>query len=156
MLSILLFKIVATAMAMIIVPRTIHIIVQCFDDLYEMLGRRARSPWETQTLWGYGAFAALVIMLFLHDTFSRLSSNVILNEDLEKEWARQNKYGNRSWKERKVTWERILVKMVIPMLVMGFFVSMAWGVIWAVEEFVTANTVDLEDDAKAGLVWKDR
>ncbi|KAF2629049.1 hypothetical protein BU25DRAFT_26109 [Macroventuria anomochaeta] len=160
-LSILLLKVVGTAIAMFLVPRIIHIMVQCFDNLYDMLGRRAHSPWETQTLWGYGALAALAIMIILHDLLFRLSNNVILNEDIEMEWAKQKKHGYRTWKERKVTWERILARLVIPGSVIGGLCVMAWRVVWVmggadVRELVRANTVDLEDDARAGLVWRDR
>lgn len=145
---------------MFLIPRTIHLIVQCMSDLYELLGRRARSPWETQSLWDNGALAALAFMIVLHDLLFRISYNVILNEDLEKEWARQKKYGNRTWKERKVTWERILVRMVIPVLIYRGLYLMFWKV-WEVEgrdgrELVRANTVDPANDANAGLMWRDR
>ncbi|XPS78503.1 hypothetical protein M3J09_010514 [Ascochyta lentis] len=157
-ISILLLKIVVMAAAIFFVPRTIHIVVQCFDDLYEMLGRRAKSPFETEMLWGSGALIAMAVLVVLHARLYRLSYNVILDEDMDEDRRRERLHGRPTWKERKVTWERTLARIIIPGLLIGFLMVLGWKIVWTddVRELITANTVDLEDDTRAGLVWSDR
>jgi hypothetical protein len=147
--SILLAKAIAVALAMFLIPRTIHLFVQCFDNLQEMLGRRARSPWETQVLCGNGAFIAAVAIIFWHDVLISLSRIVIVEEDVD---------DGKTPNERSVTWGRILAKAIIPLVVLGFLVIFVWKNVWSYppRQFVTANTADLEDDKMAGLVWRDR
>lgn len=156
-LLMLLLKILFTAVAILLVPRIIHIIVQCFDDLHDMLGRRARSPWETQMLWGNGALAAMGILVVSHALLFRLSHNAIMDEDVQQGEKKERSFEMRAWKERSVTWERILGRVIIPMLLVGFLVVLTWKVFWAVgaSRLINANTVDLEDDARAKLVWSD-
>lgn len=158
-LSIFLLKIVGTAIAMLLLPRAIHIGVQCLDDVYETIGRRARSPWETQVLWGNGVMAGLAIMFVLHDLLRRISYSAILNEDTEEEQARRREGGKTTWNRWNVTWERVLMRVLIPVLL---FIGLYFMILRVSEmktqsrELVKANTVDLADDANASLLWRDR
>jgi len=131
--------------------------VQCFDELYELLGRRARSPWETPMLWGSGVLLAMGSLIVWNDLLFRLSHNTIMDEDVNAEEAKERLYSLRAWNERNVTWERILARMIIPTLLVGFILPLAWKVIWMddTRDLIKANTVDLKDDTLAGLVWRD-
>lgn len=140
---------------MFIIPRTIHTAVHCLGDVYELLGRRAASLWEIQSFSGYGALVGLAIMFVLHCLLFRVGYHVILDEDLET----PNTAGVGRGKNRRVTWERVLMRVIIPVFLYGGLCMMVWrtrklggdG-----REVVNANTVDLADDAGAGLVWRDR
>ncbi|KAJ4984596.1 hypothetical protein SVAN01_09918 [Stagonosporopsis vannaccii] len=158
-LSVLLLKITGTAVAMLLLPRTIQIGVQCLDDVYEAMGRRARSPWETQVLWGKGVMAGLAIMFVLHDLLRRISQNVILDEDVEDEQAEQIGTRNRTWRGWEITWERVLMQVIVPLLLyMGLYLMIARVSGWRTQDrdLVKANTVDLGDDTNARLIWRDR
>lgn len=153
-LSLLILRIVGTATAMLLLPRTIHLGVQCLDDMYEMLSRRARSPWETQVLWGNGVMAGLAIMFVLIDLLRRISYGIILNEDDDEE-----REGNKLWLGREVSWEKVLMRVILPVLLVQGLCLVAWRVSQernTYKELVTANTVHLADDANARLVWRDR
>ncbi|KAJ8117011.1 hypothetical protein OPT61_g1696 [Boeremia exigua] len=159
-LSIILLKVIGTAVAMILLPRTIHISVQCLDSLYELLGRRARSPWDTDDPWGYGALAGLAIMVVLHDLLRRISYNVVLSENVEAEQTGEEHRVNGMWKPWKETWEKSLMRVLLPVLIYGGLYFMAWQV-WRMrkdngKELVKSNTVDITDDEIARLVWRDR
>jgi hypothetical protein len=145
-LSLLLLKIVMVSFAMLFLPRTIQIIVSCLDELQENLGRRAQSPFETPGLWGYGSIIALALLMIYHDVLYRLGYNVILDE------------GGSPRAGLNVTWERALVRMIIPALIMSYLVLLAWRLGWDMDvgrPLINANTVDLQDDQTAGLVWRD-
>ncbi|KAF1930176.1 uncharacterized protein M421DRAFT_3921 [Didymella exigua CBS 183.55] len=153
-LTTLIVKVIGTALAVFLVPRTIHVLVLCLDGLYEMLGRRAASPWELQSFSGFGAVVGLLIMAVLHHLLFLIGYGAIFDEDLSgpyKEGAEKGKRG--------VTWERVLMRVIIPLFLYGGLCVLAWRV-WKLSgdgrEVVRANTVDLVDDAGAGLVWRDR
>ncbi len=159
-LSIIILKIIGTAIATFLLPRTIHVSIQCLDTLYETLGRRARSPWDTQYPWGYGALAGFAIMLVLHDVLCRISCHAILEQDAEREQVKGQHHGNGTWRPWKMTWERTLMQVLIPALLYGGLCVIAWQV-WKIQkengkEYIKANTVNLADDENARLVWRDR
>lgn len=157
-LSILLLKAILTAIATFLVPRTIQAFVQCFDELYEMLSRRARSPWKTSTIWDSSALVAMAVLIVWNHLLSRLSHNTILDSEVEGEEAEERLSGLRAWSERKPTWERIMARLIIPTLLGLFMFLLAWKAVWVddTRELVKANTVDPADDILAGLVWRDR
>lgn len=158
-LSVLLLKIIGIAIAMLLLPQTIQVGVRCLDNMYEAMGRRARSPWEPQALWGNGLMAGLAIMFVLHDLLRQLSYNVILDEDVEDEQARVMEVERKTRKGPKITWERVLMRMIIPVLLFAglyLMILRASGLKSHTRKFVEANTVDLADDANARLVWRDR
>jgi hypothetical protein len=151
-LSLLFLKIAGVALAMLLLPRTIQMGVQCVDEMYDMLGRRARSPWETEAR-GLGVICGVVLMFVLHGALWRVSYGCVLDDrgrDVEEDGSDGQKY-------RGVTWERVLVRVVVPLLLYGGLYSMIWT-LWggSGRECVVANTVDLIDDAGAGLMWRDR
>lgn len=85
--------------------------VQCVDEMYETLGRRARSPWETDT-GGFRVIWGVVLMLVLHGALWRVSYGCVLSErgrDVQED-------GSDGQKNRGVTWERVLVRIVVPLL----------------------------------------
>ncbi|KAH6629625.1 hypothetical protein C7974DRAFT_190156 [Boeremia exigua] len=159
-LSITLLRIVGTAMAILVLPRFIHIGVQCLDDLFESLGRRSHSPWETQILWGNGALVGLAVMIVVHDLLRRISYNVILNEDMEIEEGGEETRDNRTGIHQKWTWERLLMRVLIPLLMYGglYLIGRQLWILRAENggRLINANSVDLADDADARLVWRDR
>ena len=151
-LSIVLAKVVAAAIAMFLIPRAIQIFVQCFDNLQEMLGRCARSPWETESLLGSSAFVAVLALLWWHRVLMSMSHIVVAKDDEED----REKYSG----EESKTWERLLivVRSMLPLLVISFMVLWGSKIVWSYSprELITVNTVDLEDDKMAGLIWRDR
>lgn len=151
-LSIFVVKVTGTALAMFLVPRLIHVLVCSLDDLYEMIGRRAVSPWETQSSSGHGVLVGLVAMAVMHHLLSRIGYGAIFNKDL----SDSKKPGAR--KEEGLTWEKVLMRVIIPVLLYGGLCATAWS-LWqrsGKREFIRANTVDVADDAAAELVWRDR
>jgi len=157
-LSLLFFRIAGVALAMLLLPRTIQMGVHCVDEMYETLGRRARSPWENGVLGdsGYGVVCGVVLMVMLHAALWRVSYGCVLDD-----WGRGRRdvqeHRSDGQKYRGVTWERVLVRIVVPVLLYGGLCSMIWT-LWggSRREYVVANTVDLADDAGAELMWGDR
>jgi H+/Cl- antiporter ClcA len=152
-LSILISKAIGMALVMFLVPRAMHALVLCLDALYEVLGRRAASPWELQAFYGFGVFGGLVVMVVMHCLLVRVAYCVILNDDQESSDREE-----KTRRQRAVTWEKVLMRIVIPMFLCGGLCMLAWS-LWKLSgkrELVRANTVDLADDAVAGLVWRDR
>lgn len=151
-LSLLILKIAGVALAMLLLPRTIQVGVQCVDEMYETFGRRARSPWETEA-GEFGVICGVVLMFVLHGALWRVSYGCVLDErgrDIQEDGSDGQEY-------REVTWERVLVRVVVPVLLYGGLCSMIWT-LWggSGREYVVANTVDLVDDAGARLLWRDR
>jgi hypothetical protein len=151
-LSLLFLKITGVAVAMLLLPRTIQMGVQCVDEMYETLGRRARSPWETKT-GGFGVIWGVILLFVLHGALWRVSYGCVLDE----RGRGVQEDGSDGQKYRGVTWERVLVRVVVPVLLYGGLCSMIWT-LWggSGRDFVVANTVDLIDDAGAGLMWRNR
>jgi hypothetical protein len=141
------------ALAMLLVPRMMHALVLCLDDLYEMLGRRAASPWEMQVLSGKGIVLGLVVMIVMHHVLVRLSYCAILDED-----GSTGEKGKQTAVQDPITWERVLMRIIVPLLLYGGLLLM-FSRLWRLggkRELIRANTVDLVDDARAGLIWRDR
>jgi hypothetical protein len=162
-LSILILKAFIVALAIFVLPRTIHTIVRCFDDLNEMMGRRAKSPFEGQALCRGGVVVALGLLVGWHCVLGRLSYRAIVEEDEDGDGG-VSKVGKEIDEEKVrkgkgVTWGRVLGRIIIPGLLGGLLMVLVWMSGWRMNigrPLVTANTVDLEDDARAGLVWRDR
>lgn len=160
-LSYLFVKTVGVALAMLLIPRMLHVGVQCFDELYEVLGRRARSPWEPRMLGGHGVVAGIVVMLVLHVALWRVCYGVILDEgEGPRVRVRVGKEDSSQKIEEGTSWERVLVRVIIPVLMFGGLLLMVWK-LWGMSgqtgrEYVKANTVDITDDARAQLMWRDR
>lgn len=155
-LSLLTLKIVGVALAMLLLPRTIQVGVQCVDEMYETLGRRARSPWGTE-VGGFGAICGVVLLFVLHGALWRVSYGCVLDERGRDVQEDVQEDGSDGQKYRGVTWERVLVRVVVPVLLYGGLCSMIWTLWGGIRrEYVVANTVDLADDAGARLLWRDR
>ncbi|KAF2127622.1 hypothetical protein P153DRAFT_294677 [Dothidotthia symphoricarpi CBS 119687] len=88
------------AAAMYILPTLIHGIVQSFDHLYELMGRRAPSPFINSTSW-WNIVVAMTLLLNWHIWLGRLSYQVEL----------------KNTKDRS-SWGRILGQVGIPLLLL--------------------------------------
>lgn len=157
-LSLLFLKIAGVALAMLLLPRTIQMGVECVDAIYETLGRRAQSPWENGVLgnYGYGMVWGVVLMVVLHGALWRVSHGCVL-DDRGRGGTDVHEIRSEGQSYRGVTWERVLVRIVVPVLLYGGLCSMLWT-LWegSEREYVVANTVNLTDDDGAGLMWRDR
>ncbi|KAF2821173.1 hypothetical protein CC86DRAFT_110150 [Ophiobolus disseminans] len=126
-LAMRILEIVALAGAMFIVPTGIHRIVQSFDEVYELLGRRARSPYTPATPW-VSVLVAGVLLAGWQVCLGRLSYTAVM----EVEGAR----GRRS------PWGRVLGRIIMPILLLSLGVHFAYQLLGAVirpAEFVVQN-----------------
>src|SRR3954462_2044731 len=65
-------KLLALTAAMYILPTLMHTITQSLSELYDLLGRRARSPYELDVPWVSVAVAGVVLVAW-HVWLGRLS-----------------------------------------------------------------------------------
>ena len=124
-------EILALAAAIFITPTGIQRIVQSLDDVYELLGRRARSPYDGATPWASVLFAMGLLAVW-HVVLGKLSYG----------WDDGGRKGRGSW-------GRLLGRVIIPglLLVFGvrFGMSLLGRVWWDEKEFVKGNVVDVRD-----------
>jgi hypothetical protein len=106
-LAMRVLEIVALAAAMFIVPTFIHQGVKSLDDVYELLGRRARSPYEPAVPWT-SVLIAVLVMTGWHVWLGRLSYKTVVEG-----------------KGDGVSWGRVLGRIVIPFLLVVFGVQFA-------------------------------
>lgn len=106
-------EVVALAAAMFIVPTFIHRVVQSFDDVYELLGRRARSPYSPAIPWT-SVIISFVLLAGWHFWLGRLSYKTIIesNED--------------AGSKRRVSWGRVLGRIVMPLFLLSFGLQFAY------------------------------
>ncbi|CAE7026783.1 hypothetical protein PTNB73_01696 [Pyrenophora teres f. teres] len=158
-LGMLSLEILALAAAMLLVPTLIHQAVCVLDVVYEHLGRRARSPWETGT-W-LSITIGIVGLTVWHLLLARLSWGVVLERDKkttttttegERRKARNEKFNpdntNSVEKAETISWGRLLSRIVIPalLLVLGsHFVYALMCRVWVPRPLVTRNEVDMMD-----------
>ncbi|KAH7071975.1 hypothetical protein BKA63DRAFT_378580, partial [Paraphoma chrysanthemicola] len=109
-LSMRLLEVIALAASMFVLPAGIHYIVQVFDETYEIVGRRARSPYDVP-FSGVSIAIAGLISLAWHLWLGRLSYSAIVEE--------QRDAGNGDAKTRKISWGRILGRIVIPIALLS-------------------------------------
>jgi cell division protein FtsB len=134
-----IIEITILAAAMFIIPTTIHRIVQSLDEVYELLGRRARSPYAQAVPWT-SALVATVLLLGWHVWLGRLSYKTII-EDQQK----------TSESKKRVSWDRILGRIVIPLLLLSYGVHFAYQLFHRLANpapLVTRNAND-ESELKA-------
>jgi hypothetical protein len=127
-----LLEVIALAGAMFIVPTGIHRIVQSVDEVHELLGRRARSPYAPQ-LPMMSVLVATMLLAGWHIWVGRLSYKAIMEDEDDK--ARASKQGQSSW-------GRILGRIVIPLVLLSFgvhFVYMLFDKFANPAPFVTPN-----------------
>jgi hypothetical protein len=92
---------------MYIVPTLIHSTVQSLDEVYELLGRRARSPYALSSI-----LIASVLLVAWHVWIGRLSYKTVVEG---------SKRGSG------VSWGRVLGRVVVPVVLVVFGVDFAYG-----------------------------
>lgn len=144
-------EVVALAAAMLLVPLTMHRAVQGLDEIYELLGRRAQSPYAT-TSW-MSIAAAATMLLGWHIWLGRLSYRTILEATSipletastteEKEYLKEKKA-----QEERISWGRILSRLVIPCLLLTLGSHFVFEIFTRIKDprpRITLNTVDVQE-----------
>ena len=144
-------EVVALAAAMLFVPLTMHRAVQGLDEIYELLGRRAQSPYAT-TSW-ISIAAAATMLLGWHIWLGRLSYRTILEATSiplettstteEKEFLKEKKA-----QEERISWGRILSRLVIPCLLLTLGSHFVFEIFTRIKDLrprITLNTVDMQE-----------
>ncbi|KAI4926840.1 uncharacterized protein J4E92_006000 [Alternaria infectoria] len=144
-------EVVALAAAMLFVPLTMHRAVQGLDEIYELLGRRAQSPYAT-TSW-MSIAAAATMLLGWHIWLGRLSYRTILeaasiplettSTTEEKEYLKEKKA-----QEERISWGRILSRLVIPSLLLTLGSHFVFEIFTRIKDprpRITLNTVDMQE-----------
>jgi hypothetical protein len=93
--------------ALYIVPTLMHHAVTSLDSVYEVLGRRTRSPYTLSSV-----FFASVLLVGWHVWLGRLSYKTVVE----------------GRKVGQVSWGRILGRVVVPGLVLVLGIEFAWEV----------------------------
>jgi hypothetical protein len=130
-----LLEVIALAGAMFIVPTGFHRIVQSVDEVYELLGRRARSPYAPQPPL-MSIVVATMLLAGWHIWLGRLSYKAIMEDEDDK---------TRDSKQSQTSWGRILGRIVIPLVLLSFglhFVYMLFDKSANPAPFVTPNMTD--------------
>ena len=131
-------EILGLAIAMLLIPTLIHSGVRSLDSIYEILDRRARSPYAEVSWAGVGV--AVVVLVGWHVWLGRLSYFVVLEPAASRDDARVE--------GRKVSWGRILGRVVIPLLLLFLGMTFAWKIAHGVvspKDVVVRNTVDMQE-----------
>ncbi|KAI4958375.1 hypothetical protein J4E86_003975 [Alternaria arbusti] len=144
-------EVVALAAAMLFVPLTMHRAVQGLDEIYELLGRRAQSPYAT-TSW-MSIAAAATMLLGWHIWLGRLSYRTILEAGSiplettstteEKEYLKEKKV-----QEERILWGRIFSRLVIPCLLLTLGSHFVFEIFTRIKDprpRITLNTVDMQE-----------
>jgi len=144
-------EVVALAAAMLFVPLTMHRAVQGLDEIYELLGRRAQSPYAT-TSW-MSIAAAATMLLGWHIWLGRLSYRTILEATSiplettsttdEKEYLKEKKT-----QEERISWGRIISRLVIPCLFLTLGSHFVFEIFTRIKDprpRITLNTVDMQE-----------
>jgi hypothetical protein len=136
-----LLEVVALAAAMFIVPASIHYVVQSIDETYEILGRRARSPYAPPTSVVSIAIANVLLVAW-HVCLGRLSYSAIMEESDEGDIKKEET------KPRRVYWGRVLGRIVVPMLLLSLGVHFVYQLAQRLSTpapFITPNVIDAKE-----------
>jgi hypothetical protein len=140
-----------------VLASTMHAVVQCFDVLYALLGRQARSPFVAGGLLGSVGVAVSVVFVGAWSLWlGRLSYCAVFDGVEEKREGEEEEEGEgqgqghgQGEKARKgVSWGRVLGRLVVPLFLVGSMLRFVYVVAERVAEplpFITANT-DLTHD----------
>jgi hypothetical protein len=151
-------EVIGIAASMLIIPLTMHRTVQGFDEMYEILGRRAESPYA-QFSWMNISLAFLVLIGW-HFWLGRLAYLTVLEggANEEEEERRESKSADSSTSTNKsgvdsgetaISWGRLLGRIVIPLLLvtlgLHFGYQICQGLIADQKPLITRNDVDMEE-----------
>jgi hypothetical protein len=141
-------EVISLAAAMLVVPATIHQGVRSLDEVYELLGRRARSPY-TSISW-LGIILAVVLMLGWHIWLGRLSYRTLLDKRVQytDHAYTTSKEREQGKQEERISWGRILGRIFLPLLLLLFGLHFAFQIAQGLvspRELVVKNTVDMQE-----------
>lgn len=138
-------EVVGVATAMLILPALIHSAVQCLNDLYELLGRRARSPY-TQVSW-INIFLAVLLLVGAHVWLGRVTSLGSTSE--HRAVVEDTKTNVQDGGPKKhVTWAEFLSRVVIPLILLVLRAQITYQVgkrLKNPNSLITKNTVDMQE-----------
>jgi uncharacterized protein YneF (UPF0154 family) len=154
-LGMCMLEIVGVAMAMFILPWLMQCVVQDMDEVYELLGRRARSS-HTSMSW-ISLILAMLLLLGSHVWLARLSYHTVLesttikprenSSDINTSTTIAPETGPKGSGHR-VSWARILSRIVIPSLLLGLGFHFSYEVVQRIRNPnppITKNTVDMQE-----------
>ncbi len=147
-LGILAYQVLAVAGAMFLIPLSIQHVVTSFDEAYEVLGRRAHSPY-TPVSWG-SVVLAILFMLSWHVWLGRLSYKTTTVEDDGNSLRQGNKARTRQGSVGG-SWDRVLGRIIFPFLLLAFALQFSfhvWTKYTSPATMVVPNTVDIRDGPK--------
>ncbi|EMD62330.1 hypothetical protein COCSADRAFT_172804 [Bipolaris sorokiniana ND90Pr] len=151
-------EIAGLSTAMLIIPLIMHRVVQGFDEMYDILGRRAKSPYA-QLSWVNIAFA-FVMLVGWHLWLGRLTYLTVLESDVdeEKDDGRKDEITALSSSAERskngsgkggISWSRILGRILIPLLLVTLGLHFGYQVcrqlIADTRPLITRNDVDMQE-----------
>ncbi|EUC46307.1 hypothetical protein COCMIDRAFT_93202 [Bipolaris oryzae ATCC 44560] len=151
-------EIVGLSTAMLIIPLSMHRAVQGFDEMYDILGRRAKSPYARLS-WVNIALA-FVVLVGWHMWLGRLTYLTVLesNIDEEKDEERNDEItaltssaekSNTGSGKGEISWGRILGRILIPLLLVTLGLHFGYQVcrqlITDTRPLITRNDVDMQE-----------
>jgi hypothetical protein len=151
-LSMRCLEVVALAAAMLFVPFTMHRVVQGVDEVYELLGRRSQSPYVTVS-WTSIAIAVFMLLGW-HIWLGRLGYKAIQEtasvamDDTTTTPAERAVPHERMSQEIRVSWGRILGRLVIPCLLVTLGSHFIFQIFIRIKDprpTMTLNTVDMQE-----------
>jgi hypothetical protein len=159
-------EILGLATAMLLIPLTMHRAVQGLDEMYEILGRQAKSPYAHLS-WVNIVFAFVVLVAW-HVWLARLTYLTVLDGGPagdEDEAATKGKRESGSTasststeksssssiksENKTVSWGRVLGRVVIPFLLVTLGLHFGYHVcrqlVADTRPFITRNDVDMQE-----------
>jgi hypothetical protein len=124
-------EVIALAAAMFIVPTSIHRVVQSFDKVHELLGRRARSPYSPAIPWT-SVIISTVLLTGWHLWLGRLSYKTIVESNAD------------TGSKGRASWGRVLGRIIMPLLLLSFGLQFAYLLLEKVTKpvpIVTGNVI---------------
>ncbi|KAF2025661.1 hypothetical protein EK21DRAFT_75926 [Setomelanomma holmii] len=134
-------ELLATSSAMAVLAGLIHIVVQNIDETYEIIGRRARSPYAPSNSV-LSLITASLLLFVWHVWLGRLSYSAIMEQDVDESG---NEKGETT---RRISWGRVLGRIVVPMLLLSLGVHFAFQLAQRLitpTPFVTSNVNDAKE-----------
>lgn len=152
-------EVIGLAAAMLVVPLTMHRAVQGFDEMYEILGRQAKSPYARFS-WINFSFAFMILITW-HLWLGRLAYLTVLEggADEKRVEAREGKStvssSSTTFESRvnlggkAISWGRLLGRIVIPFLLITLGLHFGYQILWRLiadeKPLITRNDVDMQE-----------
>ncbi|EOA86234.1 uncharacterized protein SETTUDRAFT_169334 [Exserohilum turcica Et28A] len=148
-------EVVGLAAAMLVIPLTMHRAVQGFDDMYEMVGRRSKSPYARMS-WVNIMFAA-IIMVGWHLWLGRLTYLTVLeggeddqeHSDADADASSSTDRRSANLETRAISWGRLLGRLFIPLLLGALGLHFGYRLLLRAtvdpRPLITRNDVDMQE-----------